>query len=61
VLPELKKLAGKKIVCIHGDREEDSLCSQLPQGLAQVITTKGGHHFGGDYASLAETIRQAAE
>jgi type IV secretory pathway VirJ component len=25
-------------------------------GLAKIILLKGGHHFGGDYEAIAETI-----
>ncbi len=56
VLPEVEKLRGMRILCLEGNKEEDSLCPSLPQGLAKVSTVGGGHHFGGDYEALAEII-----
>lgn len=56
VLPEVKKLYGKKILCFCGDEETDSLCHKMNASLAKTIVLKGGHHFGGDYEGIAETI-----
>lgn len=56
VLPEVEKLKGKKILCIHGSEEYGSLCPGLSQGLAQVMELEGGHHFGGHYNRVAEEI-----
>jgi type IV secretory pathway VirJ component len=55
VLPEVKKLAGKPLLCIYGQAEKDSLCPQLGS-LGKTVSFSGSHHFGGDYASLAERI-----
>jgi type IV secretory pathway VirJ component len=56
VLPEVEKLKGKNILCFYGDDEGDSLCKKLDQSLARVVMLKGGHHFGGDYRTIAEEI-----
>jgi type IV secretory pathway VirJ component len=56
VVPEVKKLAGVKVTCIYGDEEKHSACQSLDMPNARVIEMKGGHHFGGDYARLAEII-----
>jgi type IV secretory pathway VirJ component len=45
-----------KILCFYGEEEKDSLCRKLPPSLAKPIPFPGGHHFGGDYASIVETI-----
>ncbi len=55
VLPEVEKLRGMKILCLYGE-EESPLCKSLDANLAKVIFLKGGHHFGGDYEAIAETI-----
>ena len=60
VLPEVRKLRGMRILCFSGDEEESSLCRLLGPGLAESIVLKGGHHFGGDYKSIAETILKQA-
>ena len=58
--PELSAIAGVPILCIYGEGESDSICPGLPKttgratvSLAEVGT---GHHFGGEYATLAERI-----
>jgi type IV secretory pathway VirJ component len=56
VEPEIEKLKGMKILCFYGEEEKDSLCRKLPPSLAKPIPLPGGHHFGGDYASIVETI-----
>jgi type IV secretory pathway VirJ component len=61
VAPEVEKLAGTRILCLYGEEERDSLCPALPTGLATVVPLKGAHHFGGDYAGIAEAILKAAE
>jgi type IV secretory pathway VirJ component len=56
VRPEVEKLKGKKILCICGADETDSLCHELPPDLVHTVTLKGGHHFGGDYKSIVDII-----
>jgi len=56
VLPEVVKLRGKKIFCLRGEEEIESLCGKLDKNLAQTIMLQGGHHFGGDYAGIASII-----
>jgi type IV secretory pathway VirJ component len=60
VQPEVEKLRGKRLLCIYGADESNSLCPQLPAGLARLDPRPGGHHFGGDYRSIAERILQEA-
>jgi type IV secretory pathway VirJ component len=56
VLPEVEKLRGMNILCVHGKEEEDSLCSKLPSGLATILALPGGHHFAGHYDEIARRI-----
>ncbi len=56
VLPEVEKLKGKKILCVYGLEEGDSVCKTLPAGIVQPVVLKGGHHFGGDYQTIADII-----
>ncbi len=60
VRPEVEKLAGLKILCVHGDEESDSLCPSLGAGLAIDMPLKGAHHFGGSYRTIAEAILREA-
>lgn len=56
VLPEVRRLAGKRILCVSGEDEEEGLCKTIPRDLAGVVTLPGGHHVGGDYDKLVEAI-----
>ncbi len=54
--PEVAKLKGMKVLCLYGDDEMESLCRDLDPKAVTIIARKGGHHFGGDYQALAESI-----
>jgi type IV secretory pathway VirJ component len=56
VAPEIEKLRGKQILCFFGTEEEDNLCKLLPAGLVRLEAMKDGHHYGGDYRTIAEII-----
>lgn len=60
VKPEVEKLAGLKILCVHGNEERDSLCPSLGPGLATDLALKGAHHFGGAYETIAAAILREA-
>jgi type IV secretory pathway VirJ component len=58
--PEIATLGGLPILCVYGEGESDSICPGLPQSsdhihvaLAQIGK---GHHFSGEYATLAQRI-----
>ncbi len=53
---EVKKLAGRPMLCVWGTKEGDTLCPDLPAGLAQTVQLQGGHHFDGDFAGLARLV-----
>jgi type IV secretory pathway VirJ component len=49
------------VQCVYGEEEEDSLCrAPLFRG-TELIETKGGHHFDGDYRALAQRILDGYE
>jgi type IV secretory pathway VirJ component len=56
LLPEMEKLAGRPMLCVYGTKEHDTLCPDLPPGLADVVQLGGGHHFDGDYPGLVRLI-----
>ncbi|SYZ72526.1 Virulence factor family protein [Candidatus Zixiibacteriota bacterium] len=56
VKPEVDKLKGMNVLCFYGRDEDNSLCLRLDTTRVKAIATKGGHHFGGDYNSIARTI-----
>lgn len=60
VAPEIAKLRDRKILCLYGADETDSLCPSLASMQVQAVRVPGGHHFNGDYRHLAESIMAAA-
>jgi type IV secretory pathway VirJ component len=59
-LPEVDRITGIPVLCIYGTDEKDSLCPELDPKRFSVVQLKGGHHFDGDYANLAQHILAAA-
>ena len=55
--PEVAALSHVPVLCIYGEGESDSICPGLPAGsnLAREEIGKG-HHFSGEYATLADRI-----
>jgi len=60
-LPEVDRISGMPVLCIYGADENDSLCPKLDPNKIIVVKIKGGHHFDGDYAGLAQHIIAAAK
>jgi type IV secretory pathway VirJ component len=54
--PELGRITHLPVLCLYGEGEKDSICPRLPAGLATREQVGAGHHFGGEYATLAERI-----
>jgi type IV secretory pathway VirJ component len=60
-LPEVNRISGIPVLCIYGEDEHDSLCPKLDPGKFKVVRVKGGHHFDGNYAALADDILSAGK
>jgi type IV secretory pathway VirJ component len=60
-LPEVNRITGIPLLCIYGENEHDSLCPKLDANKFKVVKVKGGHHFDGNYAALADDILSAAK
>ncbi|HSZ07763.1 MAG TPA: AcvB/VirJ family lysyl-phosphatidylglycerol hydrolase [Steroidobacteraceae bacterium] len=60
-LPEVNRIIGMPVLCIYGEDEHDSLCPKLDPTKFNVVKVKGGHHFDGNYAALADDILAAAK
>jgi type IV secretory pathway VirJ component len=57
VMPEVEKLGGRpRLLCLYGEKESDSICPGLSPALGRSIGFSGAHHFGGNYAALADRI-----
>jgi type IV secretory pathway VirJ component len=63
VAAEVKKLQGKRFVCLYGEDEgKESACPAIDaQPGVKAVVLPGSHHFGGRYELLAEPILQEAE
>jgi type IV secretory pathway VirJ component len=61
VLPEVEKLRGQNVVCVYGEKEEDTLCRKLDQTQFKIVREPGGHHFAGHYADVGDVILSAAK
>jgi type IV secretory pathway VirJ component len=59
-LPEVDRITGIPVLCVYGADEKDSLCPKLDPKRIAVVELKGGHHFDGNYAGLAQHILEAA-
>jgi type IV secretory pathway VirJ component len=59
--PEVNRVSGMPVLCIYGEDEHDSLCPKLDPKKINIVKLKGGHHFDGDYAGLANRILSAAK
>jgi type IV secretory pathway VirJ component len=54
--PELANLGNKPVLCIYGQGEQDSICPSLQEPHVRREQVGTGHHFGGEYAQLAQKI-----
>ncbi|CAN5441280.1 virulence factor family protein [soil metagenome] len=61
VAPEAMKLSPSDTLCIHGDKEPDSLCPSLAPAHVTELKLPGDHHFNGAYTSLGHIISERAE
>jgi type IV secretory pathway VirJ component len=54
--PEVEALHGVPVLCIYGAGERDSICPGLPATSIAREQVGEGHHFSGEYATLADRI-----
>ena len=60
-LPEVRRLAGRNLLCLHGDAEKDSACPDISQKGAKIVVLPGDHHFNDDYSAIVDAIMSAME
>jgi type IV secretory pathway VirJ component len=56
IAPELSRWNGSPYVCIYGADDPDAACDKLVETHGSTVKMPGGHHFGGNYARLAQEI-----
>jgi type IV secretory pathway VirJ component len=59
--PALERVPAALVQCFYGREENDSACPSLAGSGAELIETKGGHHFDGNYQALAERMLQGLD
>lgn len=52
----IKKMDASMVQCIYGKDDDENACPALQGSGADVVGLDGGHHFDGDYESLAQRI-----
>jgi type IV secretory pathway VirJ component len=61
VAPEVAKMSGVRALCVYGEDDDETMCTHPEAKTLQVVKLEGGHHFDGDYASLARLILARAK
>lgn len=56
IAPELVRWSGSPYVCIYGAEDPDAACDKLVESHGSTVKMAGGHHFGGNYARIAQEI-----
>ena len=56
VEPELDHVDGRKVLCLEGEAEAESLCPEVTARDGQRVVLPGGHHFGGDTRRVSDVI-----
>jgi type IV secretory pathway VirJ component len=54
--PELAHWSGPPYLCLYGEEDRDAACRALTGRGGSALMMRGGHHFGGEYASVAAEI-----
>jgi type IV secretory pathway VirJ component len=56
VLPELEKLKGARMLYFFGSEEKEEVAGIVTAHLGKTVSLPGGHHFGGHFESIADSI-----
>ena len=55
IAPAIAALPKDKVTCIYGkDDADETACTDPAIAKSTVIETDGGHHFDGDYTTIAQ-------
>jgi len=55
-MTEVMQLGNTRLICFYGEQETDSLCPNLQGNNFKKVALPGAHHFGGNYAQIAQAI-----
>lgn len=60
VRPEVERLRGTPVLCVHGAGDENAACAEMHAAGARLLVLDGGHRFRGDYGRLARAVVELA-
>lgn len=56
VLDQMEYMPAEKTVCVYGEDEDDTACTDPALDAMERLKLPGGHHFDEDYKSLAKSL-----
>ncbi|MBB2970770.1 AcvB/VirJ family lysyl-phosphatidylglycerol hydrolase [Mesorhizobium sp. RMAD-H1] len=56
--PAIAALPLDRVVCVYGEEEDDTVCTEPSLAAMETIKRPGGHHFDDDYETIAEELLQ---
>jgi len=56
VLDQMQYVPAEKTVCVYGEDEDDTACTDPALDAMKRLKLPGGHHFDEDYKSLAKSL-----
>lgn len=56
VVPAIATIPRERVLCVYGEDEHDTACTDPLLAGIQTLKTKGGHHFDEDYPALAKLL-----
>lgn len=62
VVDHARALGPLPLLCVSGEKEDESICPALRAGAGvEVVTLPGAHHFGGDYRKVGDACATFVE
>jgi type IV secretory pathway VirJ component len=58
-LPEIAKIKGIPMLYFYGSDEKETVVDEIDRSKVRLIELKGGHHLGGNYEAIADSIMTA--
>jgi type IV secretory pathway VirJ component len=61
VAPEIARIPPERVLCVYGEEEDDTVCTDPSLAAIEKLKTEGGHHFDEDYVGLAAKLLAAMQ
>jgi type IV secretory pathway VirJ component len=56
IASQIAKIPAALMQCFYGEEEGDTSCPSFNSTKTEIIKTRGGHHFNGEYPAIAQDI-----